>query len=83
VKLYAVHFEDLSYDAKNFTMPQQKNYSTSSLVRPQIRPTALLGFQFVLRCIGLLASLIGIAIAAFVATKIHKTWAFVFISVSK
>jgi len=83
VKLCTVHFENLSYDAKNFTMPQAKNYSTSSLERPEPRPTALLGIQFVLRCISILASLVGIAIAAFVAIKIHKTWGFVFISVSK
>jgi hypothetical protein len=50
---------------------------------PQQRPTALLGVQFVLRCIAVLASLIGVGIAVFVAIKIHKTWGFVFISVSK
>ncbi|PMD26544.1 hypothetical protein NA56DRAFT_641250 [Hyaloscypha hepaticicola] len=61
-------------------MPQQKNLSTSSLERPQPRPPALLGIQFVSRCIGIIASLIGVAIAAFIAIKIHKTWAFVFIS---
>lgn len=83
MKLYAVHFENLSYDAQTFTMPQQKNYSTSLLVRPEPELTALLGIQFVLRCIGILTSLNGFAIAAFVAIKIHKIWAFVFISVGK
>ena len=66
-------------------MPQQKNVSTGP-PEPQLheqRPTALFGVQFVLRTIGVIASLIGIAIAGFVVIKIHKTWGFVFISVSK
>jgi hypothetical protein len=64
-------------------MPQQKTYSTGLPETAPPRPTALLGIQFALRCIGIIASLIGVAIAAFVAIKIHKIWAFVFISVSK
>jgi nicotinamide riboside transporter PnuC len=66
-------------------MMPQKTVSTGSSAPQshQLRPTALFGVQFVLRTIGLIASLIGIAIAGFVAIKIHKTWGFVFISVSK
>lgn len=64
-------------------MPQKDVSSDAPPATHQQRPTALFGVQFVLRTIGAIASLIGIAIAGFVALKIHKTWGFVFISVSK
>jgi hypothetical protein len=65
-------------------MMPQKNDSSEALPAPhQQRPTALFGVQFVLRTVGAIASLIGIAIAGFVVIKIHKTWGFVFIAVSK
>ena len=66
-------------------MMPQKIVSTGSRAPqgPQPRPTALPRVQFVLRTIGIIASLAGIAIAGFVVIKIHKTWGFVFASVSK
>lgn len=63
-------------------MMPQKIVSTGSRAPqgPQPRPTALFRVQFVLRIIGIIASLAGIAIAGFVVIKIHKTWGFVFAS---